>query len=211
MAYPDFRRWEIFGCCGFKYGTECDHREPWLSLDGYAYDDEERPYSFDVSIRARFEEDLQDDVDPPVRLVPLAVQWTRPVWVTDGWTYPSVVVDGPWFDELLIDRLVFGHDDVRLAVFSPGLTHAEFDEWTLLDELVQDDLVTQGAAALVDEFGTQWRIEAGDAGRAAELLIEAGLLAVGPEQLFDAFPRRFSNTARRVIRGQLRLARPDHF
>lgn len=211
MAYPTFRRWVLIGCCASKFGIECDYRSPWLSIEGWAVDAEGRNYSFDISIRSRFDEQLDDEDRATLRLVRLPVESTDPVWVTEGWEFPSVVVDGPSFDGALVDRLVFGDAHVRLAVFTPNLTEGESEELAARDEVVEHEMVARAAAVLAERYGAGWRIEAHDAHCASEVLIEAGFLAVGPERFFSAFRENFSGKARRLIRAQFEASLPGHF
>lgn len=184
---------------------------PWTELTGRAQGDDGRTYSWSVVTRAALG-DGGADVDtgaggPHGRLVAVPDLGGAPLWLTEG-DEALVVVDAPHFGPELLDVLQYGPAWLRARVFHPQLTEAEKAWLDSLERRDADELVPRVLAALEAAFGAPLRVEADQAVRAAEIMLEQGYV-ISTGHLFTSHRHRFSNRARTTITTWLADHAPD--
>lgn len=198
---------EILGGCpaeapdGTILSASSDQPPPsWTALTGHARGDDGRTYSWSIVTTAALG-------DSGVRLVAVPDLAGVPLWLTDG-DEALLVVDAPHFGPELLDVMQYGPAWLRARVFHPRLTETEQAWLDGLEQRDADELVPRVLAALEAEFGAPLRVEADQAARAAEIMLEQGYV-ISTTHLFARHRDRFSNRARETITAWLAHHAPD--
>lgn len=173
---------------------------PWTALTGHAQGEDGRTYSWSIVTTAAL-------VDGGGRLVAVPDLAGVPLWLTGG-DQAMLVVDAPHFGPELLVVMQYGPAWLRARVFHPRLTEAEQAWLDGLEQRDADELVPRVLAALEAEFGAPLRVEADQAARAAEIMLEQGYV-ISTAHLFASHRSRFSNRARETITAWLAHHAPD--
>lgn len=208
----------IFGACpagapdGSIVSPSGEHPPPpWTALTGHAEGDDRRTYSWSVVTMATLSDrGAEAEVGAgglDVELVAVPDLAGDPLWLTEG-DESLLVVDAPHFGPELLDVMQYGPAWLRARIFHPRLTEAEQGWLDGLEQRDADELVPRVLAALEAELGAPLRVEADQAARAAEIMLEQGYV-ISTTHLFATDSHRFSDQARQTITTWLADHAPD--